>query len=104
MKSVVYLILVGVILLAGSSGRTFAQCGVERWSVKTGTDQDVGRVNLGSKTGSTISSLALLPAPNPLPDDRRVQPTETTVWVMNATLKKYVRAYDSDYHMVLADG
>jgi len=103
MKSVFYLILVGVILLAGSSGRTFAQCGVERWSVKTGTDQDVGLVNLGSKTSTTIASLSAITAPNPIPDGRRVQPTETTVWVLNATLKKYVRAYDSDYHMVLAD-
>jgi len=103
MKSVFYLILVGVILLACSSGRTFAQCGVERWSVKTGTDQDVGLVNLGSKTSTTIASLSAITAPNPIPDGRRVQPTETTVWVLNATLKKYVRAYDSDYHMVLAD-
>ena len=103
MKSVFYLILVGVILLACSSGRTFAQCGVERWSVKTGTDQDVGLVNLGSKTSTTIASLSAITAPNPIPDGRRVQPTEITVWVLNATLKKYVRAYDSDYHMVLAD-
>ena len=86
MKSVFYLILVGVILLACSSGRTFAQCGVERWSVKTGTDQDVGLVNLGSKTSTTIASLSAITAPNPIPDGRRVQPTETTVWVLNATL------------------
>lgn len=103
MKRVFYLLSLSAILLACSSARTPAQCGVERWSVKTGTDQDVSLLNLGSKTSSTISNLALLPAPNPIPDDRRVQPTETTVWVLNATLKKYVRAYDSDYHMVLAD-
>ena len=103
MKSVFYLLSLCAILLACSSARTFAQCGVERWSVKTGTDQDAGLLNLGSKTSTTISSLALIPAPNPIPDDRRVQQTETTVWVINATLKKYVRAYDSDYHMVLAD-
>ena len=60
-------------------------------------------VNLGSKTSTTIASLSAITAPNPIPDGRRVQPTETTVWVLNATLKKYVRAYDSDYHMVLAD-
>src|SRR2546429_6290136 len=102
MKSVVCLLSLGAILLV-CSAQTFAQCGVERWSVKTGTDQDVSLLNLGSKTSTTISSLVLLPAPNPIPDDRRVQPTETTVWVLNATLKKYVRAYDSDYHMVLAD-
>jgi len=103
MKSVFYLLSLGAILLAGGSARTFAQCGVERWSVKTGTDQDASLLNLGSKTSTTITSLLAITAPNPIPDDRRVQPTETTVWVLNATLKKYVRAYDSDYHMVLAD-
>src|SRR2546423_3848859 len=103
MKSVLYLLSLGAVLLACSSARTFAQCGVERWSVKTGTDQDVALLNLGSKASTTISSLLAITAPNPIPEDRRVQPTETTVWVLSATLKKYVRAYDSDYHMVLVD-
>lgn len=83
--------------------RTLAQCGVERWSVKTGTDQDAGLVNLSSPTNTTISSLSSIAAPSTLPDNQRVQPTETTVWVLNATLKKFVLAYDSDYHMVLTD-
>lgn len=83
--------------------QSYAQCGVERWSVKTGTDQDVALINLNSQTSSSISSLSAIAAPNQIPDDRRLQPTETTVWVLNATLKKYVRAYDSDYHMVLTD-
>src|SRR5207253_8437673 len=79
----------------------FAQCGVVRWSVKTGTDQDAGLVNLGSSSSTTISNLTALAAPNPIPDTRRARPTETTVWVLNATLQKFVLAYDSDYHMVL---
>jgi hypothetical protein len=97
------LICLGLGLMIAWPARTFAQCGVERWSVKTGTDQDVGLINLASKTGTTITGLSAIAAPNPIPDDRRVQPTETTLFVLNATLKKYVRAYDSDYHMVLAD-
>ena len=82
---------------------SFAQCGVERWSVKTGTDQDAGLVGLSSTNATTIASLSAIAAPNPIPDTRRVQPTETTVWVLNVTLKKFVLAYDSDYHMVLTD-
>src|SRR5207302_9908212 len=97
MKSVFYLLSLCAILLACSPARTFAQCGVERWSVKTGIDQDASLLNLSSKTSTTINSLWAITAPNPIPEDRRVQPTETTIWVMNATLKKYVRAYDSDY-------
>src|SRR5229473_7518142 len=83
--------------------RTLAQCGVERWSVKTGTDPDAGLVNLNSPTATTISNLSAITAPSTLPDNQRVQTTETTVWVLNATLTKFVLAYDSDYHMVLTD-
>jgi hypothetical protein len=83
--------------------RTLAQCGVERWSVKTGTDPDAGLLNLSSPTATTISSLSAIAAPTTLPDNQRVQPTETTIWVLNATLTKFVLAYDSDYHMVLTD-
>ena len=38
------LFLVVLLLVVPSS--LFAQCGVERWSVKTGTDADVSKVNL----------------------------------------------------------
>jgi hypothetical protein len=83
--------------------RASAQCGVERWSVKTGTDPDAGLINLSSPTATTIASLSGIAAPNTLPDNQRVQPTESTLWVLNATLTKFVLAYDSDYHMVLTD-
>jgi len=82
---------------------TLAQCGVERWAVKTGTDIDAGLVNLSSTTSTTIANLTALAAPSPIPAENRVQPTETTVWVLNATLTKVMMAYDSDYHMVLMD-
>src|SRR5262249_3828016 len=53
---------------------------------------------------TTISNLTALTAPNPIPANNRVVPTETTVWVLNATLTKYKREGDSDYHLVLDDG
>jgi len=81
-----------------------AQCGVERWSVKTGTDPDAGLVNLNSPTPTTVSYLAGLTAPDPIPANSRVPPTETTLWVLNATLIQYIMSEDSDYHLVLSDG
>jgi hypothetical protein len=95
-------LLLAVILLAVPSA-LFAQCGVERWSVKTGTDPDAGKVNLSSSTNTTITSMRAIPAPSPIPSNNRVAPTETTQWVINATLTEYKLESDSDYHLVLSD-
>ena len=103
MKRLFYLSFLCVVLLMLVPARTLAQCGVERWSVKTGTDPDAGLVSLSSVNPATIASLTGISTPTSLPDNNRIQPTEATVFVISATLVKYVRAYDSDYHMVLAD-
>ncbi len=79
-------------------------CGVERWSVKTGTDADAGLINLQSRTQTTIASLISLPAPATLPANNRIQPTETTVFQVQATLTEYKLESDSDYHLILSDG
>ncbi len=79
-------------------------CGVERWSVKTGTDADAGLINLQSTTPTTIASLVALPAPSTLPSNNRIQPTETTVFQLHDTLTIYKLETDSDYHLVLDDG
>lgn len=79
-------------------------CGVERWSVKTGTDPDVGLINLQSTTPTTIAQLTSLTAPATLPSNNRVQPTETTVFQLQDTLTEYKLENDSDYHLVLKDG
>jgi len=81
----------------------FAQCGVERWSVKTGTDADVGLVNLNSSSNTTIAAMRAPAAPNPIPANNRVAPLETAQWVINATLTLYKLESDSDYHLVLQD-
>src|SRR5947199_10780943 len=78
-------------------------CGVERWSVKTGTDPDVGLINLSSSTANTIVTMRGWTAPNPIPANNRVSPFETTVWVLNATLTQYKLESDSDYHLILSD-
>jgi hypothetical protein len=78
-------------------------CGVERWSVKTGTDADASKITLQSTTATTIPALTSLTAPGSLPADNRVQPTETTVYRISATLDQYKLEADSDYHLVLDD-
>ena len=78
-------------------------CGVERWSVKTGTDPDAGLVNLSAGTSNTIATLRGWPTPSPIPANNRVAPYETTEWVLNATLTSYKSENDSDYHLVLQD-
>jgi hypothetical protein len=87
---------------------TFGQrCGIERWSVKTGTDSGAGLVNLANPQPANIVDLIALAAPSPLPTDTRFSPTENTVFVVNATLTDYKiesgATGDSDYHLVLMD-
>jgi hypothetical protein len=103
MKRFLWLSSLCLILLVLLPGRTFAQCSGERWSVKTGTDPDATLVNLNSTTATTIASLTSIATPGTLPDNARIQPTETTTWVLNATLVKYARSFDADYHMVFQD-
>ncbi|HJP73389.1 MAG TPA: putative Ig domain-containing protein [Pseudonocardiaceae bacterium] len=83
---------------------TTGSCGVERWSVKTGTDADAGKITLGSTTSTSISYLTSLSAPSTLPANNRVSPTETTVYRLQVTLVEYKLETDSDYHLVLSDG
>ena len=79
-------------LFAGAPTSCLAcTCGVERWSVKTGTDPDAGLVDLTRSTAATISYLASLPAPASLPDNGRVQPTETTQFLLDVLLTAYKR-------------
>jgi hypothetical protein len=95
-------LLLAVLLLVVPT-TLFAQCGVERWSVKTGTDADVGLVNLNSSTNTTIAAMRAPAAPSPIPANNRVSPLETTEWVINATLTQYKLESDSDYHLILQD-
>jgi hypothetical protein len=97
-----------LVLCSLSTTSTLAQrCGVERWSVKTGTDTDSGHVDLSNSRVTNIAELITLQPPNPLPKDTRFAPTETTVFVVNATLTDYKletgATGDSDYHLVLMD-
>jgi hypothetical protein len=78
-------------------------CGLERWSVKVGTDADAGKVDLNAVQPTTIAHLAALAAPPVLPQASRIPPVEVTVYQVTATLREYKIESDSDVHMVLAD-
>jgi hypothetical protein len=96
-----FLSLVAVALLAVTELR--AACGVERWSVKTGTDPQASSVNLSSYVSSTIYNFHQSVRPGSLPSNGRVSPRETTQYRLSGTLTKYVREADSDYHLVIKD-
>ena len=95
------------------------QPGIERWPVKTGTDQDVARVGknvIGDQdlgrgiVDTTVEELVSVPRPSDMPDlkgqnpgfqDRRSQPVETTVWRLEAMITALKLEADGDYHLVL---
>ena len=89
--------------LVATPNASTGSCGVERWSVKTGTDADAGLVNLTNPQNNTIATMRSWPAPNPIPPNNRVSPYETTTWVLDATLVEYKLENDSDYHLVIQD-
>lgn len=78
-------------------------CGVERWSVKTGTDPQAPSVSLSTYVSSTIYNFHQSTRPASLPSNGRVSPRETTQYRLGGTLTKYVRETHSDYHLVIQD-
>ncbi len=93
--------------------------GIERWPVKTGTDQDVAAVgknvingqNLGAGiVDATVEELVSVPRPPDMPDptqlnpdlqDRRSAPVEQIIWRIEATITAMKLETDGDYHLVL---
>jgi hypothetical protein len=90
-------------LSQGGSGRVAPArrsfCGVERWSVKTLTDQAAGAVNRKPKT-TTVAALTRLRAPTHL--GRRVRGVETTTYRLRASLVEMKIEDDGDVHLVVA--
>jgi hypothetical protein len=99
-------ILASMIASVGPARRSLAatSCGKERWDVKTGTDAGAAGTDLALPVPTTIADLvAKAPPPawsNTLP---RLEPVETTVWVVTGFVTEYAREDDSDYHVVIAD-
>ncbi|MGH2442103.1 MAG: hypothetical protein ACRDFX_02920, partial [Chloroflexota bacterium] len=78
-------------------------CGLERWSVKTGTDSAARRVNTRRVVNTSIAHMRSLSPPAYLPSSSRIRPVETTVFRIRAVLLQIKEEADSDFHLVLAD-
>ena len=97
-------LFVSVLLLILVNVPLFAQCGVERWSIKTGTDSGAASINLSTYVSSTIYNFHQSARPSSIPTNSRVAPRETTQYQLGGTLTKYVKESDKDYHLVIQDG
>jgi len=79
------------------------RCGVERWAVKVGTDDDAWSVDL-TPLDSSVDMLINFPRPVSLPPRNRL-PEELAVYrLSDVTLTVYRGETDSDYHLVIDDG
>ncbi len=101
LRRCLFLMIATLLLLP--SNLLLAQCGVERWSVKTGTDADKALVNLNAPMNTTVTNLRAFPSQTNIPANNRISPEETTLWVITGTLTLFKLESDSDYHMVIQD-
>ena len=95
---------VAIVLSVAVQFSAFGQCGVERWSIKTGTDSGAWSINLSSYISSSIYNMHQSTQPSSLPCCSRLSPRETTQYRLSGTLIKYNKQTDKDYHLVIKDG
>ena len=79
-------------------------CGVERWSIKTGTDSAAGGVAL-TPTPTTVPDLVKLSGPTATSSTPRAPPVESTLYALvDVTIQRVKLETDSDYHIVVNQG
>jgi len=87
----------------GGSGRS----GFGRWTVKTGHDEEVGKVDTTAQTTTIAALRAMKPPANLDGDTTRLTyagSPETHTWrLTGVTLAGYKLETDGDYHLVLVD-
>ena len=93
------LVLLGLAAVVFSSSAL--ACGVERWSVKTGTDADAGKVDLNNPIMTALTELIHFERPSDIPRDGRAAPFETQLYQIEAVITKIKHEGDGDYHLVL---
>ena len=109
----------GAMALAAPGLRLVTKPGVERWPVKTGTDDDVALVGKNVIAGkdfgagiveATAEDLIAMPRtpdmPNPASlnpafQSKRAEPVEIVIWQMDVTITAMKLEADGDYHLVL---
>jgi len=84
--------------------------GVERWTIKTGTDAGVSKVGKDGVVDTTVDEMVKIPRPKdfmPVTSEvkkyetLRVAPSETTVWRLEADVIAIKLEADGDFHLVL---
>lgn len=78
-------------------------CGVERWAVKTLSDDAASQVSLAEATPTTVAALNALPVRCSGLPDTRISPDEFRVYEVTGRVKEVRREADHDYHVVLED-
>ena len=90
-----------VVVLSASYGYAF-DCGVQRWDVKTTTDDAAQQINT-EPVDTTIAQLGELERPDTLKRNGPRAGAEFGVYTVAATLVTYFSEDDGDLHLVLAD-
>ena len=80
-----------------------AQCGKERWNVKTLSDKDTIKVDFTRVVSTTVSIQACLTRPPIIPKNMPRQNTECNVYTIDCYIIEYKRESDKDIHIVLRD-
>ncbi|HKO01920.1 MAG TPA: hypothetical protein VJ032_09525 [Thermoanaerobaculia bacterium] len=80
------LVVVLVALALTAAVPLYAQCGVERWTIKTGTDAGASSVPLSTWISTTIYNMQQSAHPSTLPATTRVAPRETNQYSISGTL------------------
>ena len=78
------------------------RCGIERWAIKTLSDNDAAKVDF-RPVPKTVSDLVALPAPNSSSETSRPDPAERTSFKVRARLVGFRQEIDRDFHIVIAD-
>jgi len=97
-------LLIAAMLLVWATTGALA-CGVQRWPIKVGTDDDADRVSVRTRT-TTIADLIEIDAPKKVlsrPNSRFDEELRTVRVSGTLTLIKLSRD-DDDYHLVIEDG
>jgi hypothetical protein len=98
-----FFLVLTVVLWSGSIFNLQAQCGVERWPIKIGTDSQAPSISLSTYVSTTIYNMLSSARPASIPATTRLSPRETTQYSVSGTLIQYKRETDSDYHLVIKD-
>lgn len=78
-------------------------CGVERWAVKTLSDEAASQVSLAEATPTTVADLNALPARCSGLPNTRISPDEFRVYEVTGRVREVRVELDHDYHVVLED-